>query len=160
MTPPQQTDLPEAEVRAFLGGHETGVLSLARGDAPYAVPISFGFDGEQFFLRLVSTPDSEKHRFVRESQRARLVVYEANGTRFRSAVAEGRLEVVPRSALTADHVEQYGDAKRPLFEMWQESTADLDVDLYRLDPETLSGREVDVPAEATDGPAAGEARDS
>ncbi|GAB3311956.1 pyridoxamine 5'-phosphate oxidase family protein [Haloplanus salinarum] len=146
MTVEQQTVMTGAETDALLGRHETGVLSLARGDEPYAVPISYGYDAgpRQFCMRLVSTPESRKRRFLTDSPRVRFVVYEEDETTYRSVIADGRLEHLPKSELTADHVERYGSAKRPLFEMWGEPKADLTIDLYELEPDELSGRRIDV----------------
>ena len=142
----QQTDMTASDVDALLGRHETGVLALARADDPYAIPISYGYDAtaRSFYLRLVSMPDSEKREFLDSSPRCRLVVYEEDETIYRSAIAEGRLTEIPREELTVEHVEQYGDAKRPLFEIWGESKQDLDIKLYHLDPDELGGRRVDV----------------
>jgi nitroimidazol reductase NimA-like FMN-containing flavoprotein (pyridoxamine 5'-phosphate oxidase superfamily) len=130
-----ETEMSAGEVDALLGRHE-----------PYAIPISYGFDPDErcFYLRLVSTPESEKRRFLASTPATRLVVYEEDGDTYRSVVATGDLEEVPRSALTVDHVVQYGDAKRPLFEIWGEVERDLDVGLYVLDPEELSGRQIEV----------------
>ena len=140
------TALDDAETDALLARHETGVLALARGDEPYAIPVSYGYDADarRFYLRLVSTPDSEKRRFLGSSPATRLVVYEADGDTYSSVVAVGDLETIPRDALTVEDVEQFGRAERPLFEIWGASRADLDVGLYRLDPTTLSGRRIVV----------------
>jgi hypothetical protein len=43
-----------------------------------------------------------------------------------------------------DHVVQYGDAERPLFEVWGEIERDLDIGLYVLDPAELTGRRIEV----------------
>ena len=146
MTLDRHTELSPEETDALLARHETGVLALARADDPYAIPISYGYDSvaRAFFLRLVSTPDSEKRRFLGSSPRGRLVVYEEAGDTYTSVVATGVLEEVDRDALTVEHVEQFGAARRPLFEIWGGSRADLDVRLYRLDPAELSGRRVEV----------------
>jgi hypothetical protein len=146
MTVEQQTVMTGAETDALLGRHETGVLSLAREDEPYAVPISYGYDagGRRFCMRLVSAPGSKKRRFLTDSPEVRFVVYEEAGTTYRSVIAAGRLERLRKSELTPDHVERYGAAKRPLFEMWGESKAELDIELYELAPEELSGRRIEV----------------
>lgn len=142
----RQTEMGDGETDALLERHETGVLALARGDEPYAIPVSYGYDAEKrrFYLRLVSTPESEKRRVFTSSPHARLVVYEEAGDTYRSVVAVGTLEEIDRAELTVEHVEQYGDAKRPLFEIWGESKRDLDVDLYQLDPDELSGRRIEI----------------
>lgn len=57
----EETELADEEIYAFLSRSETGVLSIARGDEPYSVPISYGYDAttRRFYLRLVSTTESE-----------------------------------------------------------------------------------------------------
>lgn len=143
-----------AQTDALLGRHETGVLSLAQADEPYAIPISYGYDADEqrFYMRLVSTPESKKEQFLASSPRARLVVYEeteSDGvTTYRSVVAVGSLEEISPSELTVEHVEQYGRAKRPLFEMWAEAKPDLDISLYQLTPAELSGRRTELDREA------------
>ena len=142
----QRTELSADEVDDVLGRHETGVLSLARDDEPYAVPISYGYapDERAIFLRLVSTPDSDKRAFLASAPEARLVVYESEGEVYQSVIAAGTLEEIPRAELTVDHVAQYGDTQPPLFEIWGADKPDLDIQLYRLAPDDLSGRRVAV----------------
>lgn len=142
----QETELTPAETDALLARRETGVLALASADEPYAIPISFGYDAadRQFYLRLVSTPESEKRAFLAGSPEARLVVYEEVDSVYRSVVVTGTLEEIETVDLTVDRIEQYGRAKRPLFELWGESKADLDIQLYELESEHISGREIVV----------------
>ncbi|MFA9517399.1 pyridoxamine 5'-phosphate oxidase family protein [Halopenitus sp. H-Gu1] len=146
MTLDSETELSTEETDSILGSHETGVLSLARENEPYSIPISYGYDAEKrrFYLRLVSTPQSEKRQFLASSPSARLVVYETDEPIYWSVVAVGALREVDRDELTVEHVAQYGDAKRPLFEIWGESRPDMDVQLYQLDPTELSGRRIEI----------------
>lgn len=145
----QETELSPAETDAVLGRHETGVLALASDDEPYAIPISYGYDAEdrRFFLRLVSTPESEKRAFLAAEPTARLVVYDEADSRYRSVVVNGVLREISTDDMTVDRIEQYGRAKRPLFEIWGQSKQDLDIALYELDAEQVSGREVVVDRE-------------
>lgn len=142
----QQSTMTDSEIDAFLARHETGVLSLARGDDPYAIPVSYGYDPteRQFVMRLVSEPDSEKRQFLAADPLARFVVYEEGDTTYRSAIARGRLQSVPTAELDVDRIEQFGDAQRPLFEVWGKEKTDLDIALYELDPAELTGRQVDL----------------
>ena len=142
----QGTELSREATDAILSRHETGVLSLARGDEPYSIPISYGYSSAegQFYLRLVSNADSQKERFLVDSSRARFVVYEEDDPVYRSVVATGTLQCIPRDEVTTEQIEQFGQAKRPLFEMWGESKAELDIELYELAPEELSGRRIEV----------------
>ncbi|AHG01509.1 pyridoxamine 5-phosphate oxidase (plasmid) [Halostagnicola larsenii XH-48] len=142
----QETAMTDEAIDAFLGAHETGVLSLAREDDPYAIPISYGYDDTDrvVYLRLVSTPESEKRQFLDSSPAARLVVYDEQDETYRSVVAIGVLESIPPTTLTPEQIAQYGDAKRPLFEIWAHDKQDLDIELYRLEPESLSGRRTEI----------------
>ncbi|MXR19604.1 pyridoxamine 5'-phosphate oxidase family protein [Halobacterium bonnevillei] len=142
----KQTEMSQSETDALLGRHETGVLSLARDDDPYAIPISYGYDADErtFYLRLVSTPDSEKRKFLSSNPDARLVVYEEAEPTYRSVVVTGELVEVPRDAMTVEHIEQYGDAKRPLFEIWGDSKPELDIKLYELRTDSISGRHIEL----------------
>ncbi len=142
----KETEMTDAEVDEFLGHRETGVLSLARADDPYAIPISYGFDEENrvFYMRLVSTPDSEKRSFLESTPLARLVIYDEAESSYQSVIANGTLESIEPSELTPDQIAQYGDARRPLFEIWAEGKDALDIELYKLDPETLNGRRIEV----------------
>lgn len=141
-----ETSLSEEETDSILGRHETGVLSLARDGEPYSIPISYGYDGEQrrFYFRLVSASESEKGRFLASAPEARLVVYEEDDPVYLSVVAAGTLEEIQRENLTVEHIEQYGTAKRPLFEIWGEPSRDLDINLYQLDPNGISGRRTEI----------------
>jgi len=144
------TQLTTEETDDFLGRHETGVLSLARENRPYSIPISYGYesDARRFYLRLVSTPESEKRQFLSSSPVTRLAVYEEDDPLYWSVLATGKLEEVSLDELTVDHIEQYGRAKRPLFEIWAESRQDVDVQLYELRPEEVSGRRIEVKRES------------
>lgn len=142
----KEAEMTDAEIDEFLGDHETGVLSLARADDPYAIPISYGYDEENrvFYMRLVSTPESEKRAFLESTPGARLVVYDEVGSTYRSVIANGDLEDIEPNDLTPDQIVQYGSAKRPLFEIWAEGKDALNIELYKLVPETIDGRRTEV----------------
>jgi nitroimidazol reductase NimA-like FMN-containing flavoprotein (pyridoxamine 5'-phosphate oxidase superfamily) len=148
MTLAQETEMTPSEIDSFLGDHETGVLSLAKSENPYAIPISYGYDAETqtFYFRLVSTPESEKRRFLDSEPEARVVVYDENddGTLYESVVASGILEEIDPDSLSVEEIEQYGRAKRPLFEIWGQERDDLDIQLYEFEPAELNGRQTVV----------------
>ncbi|MEF8778276.1 MAG: pyridoxamine 5'-phosphate oxidase family protein [Natronomonas sp.] len=145
----RRTEMSADEMDTFLGTHETGVLSLAHADEPYSIPISYGYDPSvrQFYTRLVSTPESEKRHFLEADPNARLVVYSENEDTYRSVIATGTLVRIDPDELTAEDIQQYGSARRPLFEIWPEGKEELDIDLYRLDPERVTGRLIAVDRE-------------
>ncbi|MFW5948946.1 MAG: pyridoxamine 5'-phosphate oxidase family protein [Halolamina sp.] len=146
----RETEMTREETDAFLGEHETGVLSLAEDDDPYAAPVSYGYDPERrtFYFRLVSTPGSEKRRFLRPDTSARFVVYGDDGDEaYRSVVAAGTLHEIDPEELSVEQIQQYGDAKRPLFEIWGEPKADLDIRLYEFVTTGITGRRTEVERE-------------
>lgn len=151
MAPAQESEMSAAEVDAFLGRHETGVISLAREEEPYSIPISYGYDASSrtFYLRLVSTPGSTKRAFLDSGPAATLVVYDGtdDGTTYRSVVAAGTLVEVEPESMSVEQIEQYGDARRPLFEMWGTEKENLDIALYELQPDRLDGRRTDIDRE-------------
>jgi nitroimidazol reductase NimA-like FMN-containing flavoprotein (pyridoxamine 5'-phosphate oxidase superfamily) len=144
----EETEMSSAEITEFLSETETGVLALAREDEPYSIPISYGYDAdsETFYMRLVSTPNSDKRQFLSSEPRARLVIYDENDpqTRYRSVLATGTLEVIDPNSMSVEEIEQYGEARRPLFEIWGQGKDELGIELYRLNPDELSGRRTDV----------------
>lgn len=142
----RRTEMSTSAIDDFLARHETGVLSLARSDEPYAIPISYGYAGvdRRFYMRLVSTSASEKRTFLESTPKARLVVYEKSGETYRSVIANGVLEGIQLEDLTPEHIHQYGEAKTPLFEIWADAKPDLDIKLFELRPESISGRLVEV----------------
>ncbi|ESS03731.1 MAG: putative flavin-nucleotide-binding protein [uncultured archaeon A07HR67] len=149
MTTSSEVEMSASAVDAFLGRHETGVLSLARDDSPYAIPVSYGYDeaSREAFLRLVSAADGEKRAFLASDPEARLVVHDEAERVYTSAIAVGTLERVDPETLTAETIAQYGETRRPLFEMWADGKPDLDIELYRLAPERLTGRKITVETE-------------
>lgn len=148
----KETEMSPEAIDEFLGRMETGVLSLARGDEPYSIPISFGYDASDrsFYVRLVSTPESRKREFLDSTPEVRLVAYDENedATVYRSIVASGRLEEVDPESLSVEDIEQYGEARRPLFEIWGQGKDRLDIKLYKLQPTELSGRHTTIDRES------------
>jgi nitroimidazol reductase NimA-like FMN-containing flavoprotein (pyridoxamine 5'-phosphate oxidase superfamily) len=149
MAPATETAMSDAEIDAFLGRNETGVLSLAREGEPYSVPVSYGYDAtaRTVYLRLVSTPGSRKRAFLDTDPAATLVVYDegdADETTYRSVVVAGTLAEINPDSLSVEQIQQYGEARRPLFEIWGQEKSDLDIRLYELVPAELTGRQTVV----------------
>lgn len=146
-----ESEMSPEEMDAFLSGRETGVLSFARDDESYAIPISFGYDpAEQtFYLRLVSTPESQKRSFLASSPSVRLVVYDEIEpmSLYRSVIARGTLTEISPAELSVDQIERFGESKRPLFEIWADSKRDLNIRLYQFTPAELTGRETEIQEE-------------
>lgn len=132
---------PEA-IDAFLGRGGTGVLSLARGDEPYATPVSYGYapEARQFYLRLGFGPGSEKRVFVESTGGARLVAYRRDEEGWTSVVASGSLSAIDPDALSVEIANVLQDAEPPLVGVWEDDPDDVEFRLYRLAPDQLTGR--------------------
>ena len=150
MSSANETAMSDDQIDAFLGGHETGVLSLARDGEPYSIPVSYGYDAttQTFYMRLVSTPDSEKRKFLESSPECRMVIYaNEDEATYRSVIASGALEQISPDQLSIEQIEQYGDAQRPLFEIWGQDRDELDIQLFEFSPTELSGRRTAIDRE-------------
>lgn len=148
----KETEMGGTEIDEFVGSRETGVLTLANENEPYSIPISYGYDanGGTFYMRLVSTPESEKRAFLDSSPAVRLVIYDkkTESETYQSVVAEGTLQELDPAQLTVEQIEQYGDTKRPLFEIWGHGRDELDIKLYEFQPTAVSGRRTEINREA------------
>lgn len=135
--------MTDAEIDAFLGNGGTGVISFARDDEPYAIPISFGYDsdGPFFYVRLAYGPDSEKRTYVRPNAETSLVVHGETEDGWKSVVATGRLEEVTEPSLDATIVDAVRSVEIPFVDVYERAPRDLDFALYRLVVDGLSGRQ-------------------
>ena len=131
--------MDEAEVEARLEAAEAGVLSLARGDDAYAVPLAYHYEDGAFVFRLGDHGDSEKLAFVDATERACFLVWDADPPETSwSVLAFGRLGAVPadRAASLAEREEFL-----PL-RLFGEAVEELETRLVELDVEVLTGRKV------------------
>jgi hypothetical protein len=91
----RENELTAGELTDVLRRSGHGVLALADADRPYAVPMSFGYDGEAVYLQVGDPDDGEKADFLRPGATARLVVSEMrDGTAWHSVVVTGTVDVV------------------------------------------------------------------
>ncbi|WP_277555173.1 pyridoxamine 5'-phosphate oxidase family protein [Halobaculum limi] len=75
-----ENEMTDAEIEDALRTHGTAVLSLARDGETYAVPMSFGYDGERcYFVFIGYHEPSTKNEFANTTERATLTMYEENG---------------------------------------------------------------------------------
>ncbi|MFW6152731.1 MAG: pyridoxamine 5'-phosphate oxidase family protein [Halobacteriota archaeon] len=99
-------EMSDDELERFLHEQGHGTLSLARDGEAYAVPISFGFDGERVFFSLIEFGDaSRKLDFVEHTDRACLVTYDVQTRHvWKSALVLGSLASVDEDE--HDHIAQ------------------------------------------------------
>jgi uncharacterized protein len=80
-------EMTPARVHAFLGRRDWGVLATQGADFPYAVPVSYGFDGEAVY---VATRAGQKARYLGENGAVCLTVLQVeDGARWSSVVVRG-----------------------------------------------------------------------
>jgi nitroimidazol reductase NimA-like FMN-containing flavoprotein (pyridoxamine 5'-phosphate oxidase superfamily) len=136
-------DMASDEIDAFLGTGGTGVFSVADDDVPYSFPVSYGYEADtcEFYLRLGFREDSAKTDYVSEPCPGRMVVYEEDGENSKSVIATGELVQIPRTDLTPELVERLGRARTPEFDIWDETKAELEFSINRLESTRLTGRQ-------------------
>lgn len=146
MTITQQAAMTEDEIYDFLADHQTAVMSVKGSKQPYAVPITYRFDPETetFYFRLVFPRGSTKREFLPDVPECWLVSYLEEDPLYQSVIAKGSPEEIREDDITPEIVSQLGKTSRPLFEMWKPSRANVDIRLYRMEAEELTGRRIDL----------------
>jgi hypothetical protein len=84
--------MDRAEIDNLLIERGVGVLSLANDGAPYGLPLSFGYDGDDrlYFLFAGHSTEGRKVRFAEGSAEASLLVLDvASDSEWRSAIVRG-----------------------------------------------------------------------
>lgn len=91
--------MAEQSIRDFLASQGVGVLALSTDNAPYILPLSFGYDGERrLYFTYVTGDTSQKADLSSGGKWASFLVYAAESAfNWRSVVCEGTVREVPRS---------------------------------------------------------------
>lgn len=90
--------MSEDQIQEFLTEQGVGILTLPDGEIPYAVPMSFGYDGDStlYFLFLLFGTESRKETLSDRAQGARFVVYAAQSMDdWQSVSLTGQISAVP-----------------------------------------------------------------
>lgn len=93
-------EMSREEVDEFLREQGVGLLALADGDDAYAVPISFGYDGEGtlYFFLIRFGEDSRKLSYLETTAEATFAVTAVeSGTRWKSVLVGGPVDRVPEA---------------------------------------------------------------
>lgn len=130
--------MSESEVRAFLSAQNIGVLGLPTEQAPYLLPLSYGYDGDRrLFLAFVLGESSRKEELSRRADGATFLVFTADSTySWESVLLTGRIEALPES--------EYEEAADTLTDAWSPDVferADLSrgVEIYRFEFDEWTG---------------------
>jgi nitroimidazol reductase NimA-like FMN-containing flavoprotein (pyridoxamine 5'-phosphate oxidase superfamily) len=90
--------MSDDRIREFLIEQGIGILALPDEGIPYAVPMSFGYDGDSalYFLFLLFGTESRKETLSDRAQGARFVVYAARSMHdWQSVSLTGEIGAVP-----------------------------------------------------------------
>jgi nitroimidazol reductase NimA-like FMN-containing flavoprotein (pyridoxamine 5'-phosphate oxidase superfamily) len=138
-------EMTDEEIAAFLTEQGTGVLSMADDGAPYGVPLSFGFDGEDrlYFLFAGHSAAGEKVTFAERSETATFTVYDvADDDSWRSVIVEGGLDRIVIDDWKAARRAMADNAYRP--DLLADVDEHEDPRVWALDVEEWSGRRSDA----------------
>lgn len=91
--------MAEQTIVDFLTSKGVGILALPTDDAPYVLPISFGYDGERrLYFTYATGNTSRKADLSSGDGRASFLVYAAESPfMWRSVVCKGTVREIPRS---------------------------------------------------------------
>lgn len=131
--------MDQGAIDTLLREATVGTLALADSGDSYAVPQSFGYDGESIYFQFVSREASRKLAFFETTDVATLTAVAEDP--WRSVVARGPLRPVSEEdqPLAANAIAE--NASIPTLNVTLGTPlSELAIDFYRLDPEQLSGR--------------------
>lgn len=133
--------MDDTEIDALLGTGGAGVISFADSDEPYSVPVSYGYDsnGRALYVRFGFAPDSEKRRFVDDGVTASLVITDDTDG-WRSVIARGTLTEVSEPAIDSGAAQSIRQMDIPYVTIYETPATEMEFELYRLSPESLTGR--------------------
>lgn len=138
--------MTDDEIDARLRQAGTGVLSLADGAETYAVPESFGYDGDALYFQFVSEADSRKRSFVETTETATFTLFTERPAR--SVIVRGAIHPVPDWDRPAATEAIAANATIPHLNVSLDTPLeDLRMDLYRLTPTERSRRVFEASAD-------------
>lgn len=85
-------DMTQTEIMDFIGYFTWGTLIGVEGDRPYAVELSYGFDGAYIYCG--SMPGGRMARCIRSNENVAFKICECDWSysRYRAVIVEGRAE--------------------------------------------------------------------
>jgi len=138
------TPMDGREIDRMLTDTGWGVLSLADGDEPYSIPVSFGYDGAAVSLALIrDSPANTKFDFVDDGGRARLLVTDIGG-RFdwRSIAVTGTTRAIERASDEWETAVSVLDDNAWFSTDFERAGGIEEITVWRLVPDEIRGLEV------------------
>jgi len=136
--------LSDDEIDDLLTRCGVGVLSLFDGTYPYAIPMSFGYDGTEpiFSIQLGTGEQSHKQECLDDGSTVCFTVYDepTPGT-WESVIITGTLVEFPEADTETAFAALAANAEFPAdVRVWGVPLADVDLKLYGLDIDERTGR--------------------
>jgi hypothetical protein len=142
MSAESPVEMNDEERDEFLGNSGTGVVSLETpaDDPPHSVPISYGYDAATttFYFRIAAGSDSEKPDLP--GRAVTFVTYGHPDGRWRSVVAQGRLESTTEESIATETLEGLSQIHIPLVDIFGQQSRTVPFEFYRLKPDRITGR--------------------
>jgi nitroimidazol reductase NimA-like FMN-containing flavoprotein (pyridoxamine 5'-phosphate oxidase superfamily) len=131
--------MSDERIGDFLSSQGVGILALPTDDAPYILPLSFGYDGtRRLFFTYVTGGDSDKATLSARGGTASFLVYTAESPfSWRSVVCRGTLTEVPRHDWPAHDKAMADNAWHP--DLFERAFELEDVLVYQFEIEEWSG---------------------
>ena len=130
--------MDDSEIAGFLASQGVGILGLPTDGAPYLLPMSFGFDGEDaLYFTYVLGEQSTKRQLTHAAESARFLVYSAPSKfTWESVQLTGTIEQVP--------ADEWGDLADVLARAWRPATFEEaamtgEIEVYRFEIEQRVG---------------------
>ena len=143
--PNETVEMDEETLDAFLTSGGTGVLSVstASDKPPYSLPVSYGYDsvGRALYFRLGFESNSEKAAFISDGRPVSFITTDLDSDHWRSAIASGTLDAIEETAIGSEAEQGLTRVDIPLVDMFDHPTQAVSFRFFRLDPESLTGRE-------------------
>ncbi|SFG44179.1 hypothetical protein SAMN04488063_2060 [Halopelagius inordinatus] len=128
----------------FLQSGGTGVLSFGedRDEAPYSLPVSYGYDSGSghFFFRLLVGEEREKREQIEDGRPVSFVTYADTDDGWQSVVAAGSLERIDDENVDPETLDELRRVHIPIVDVYDRHPRELTFEFFRLDPEEIDGR--------------------
>ncbi|ELY44588.1 pyridoxamine 5'-phosphate oxidase family protein [Natronorubrum sulfidifaciens] len=133
--------MDETAIDETLQDHEVGVLALADDSSAYAVPVAYHYDGSSLYIRLTSDGSSTKMAFLEATADACLCLYNIErADTYWSIIVRGPVRKLTDDEQAAFDETAVNESFRQL-PVFDQDVEDLDVEIYELEMETVTGRE-------------------
>jgi nitroimidazol reductase NimA-like FMN-containing flavoprotein (pyridoxamine 5'-phosphate oxidase superfamily) len=140
----RSVEMDEDERAAFLQTGGTGVISFGSDadEAPYSVPVSYGYDDVEgdFYFRLLLGSERGKEEPIEAGRPVSFVTYDQTNEGWKSVVASGELEEVSEPDIDSPVAQAIQRVHIPIVDVFDRHPRELTFYFFRLDPTDVSSR--------------------